>query len=142
MLHNSIVADNSSTYYATTTQDDVAGAFEGTSSHNLIGVIDGSSGLDGTGAVYGTADAPLSPGLGPLRANGGYTATHALLSSSPALEAGDNGRAQDVGITLDQRGSNRFVDADGDGTATIDLGAYEFVGIAGTVWEDLNSDGI
>ena len=45
-----------------------------------------------------------------------------LLLGSPAIDAGDNN-----GIpTTDQRGAPRSVDGDGDGTATVDIGAVEF----------------
>jgi len=60
--------------------------------------------------------------LGPLQDNGGPTLTHALLlGSTAAIDAGDNS----VALPVDQRGYARIVDGDGDGTATIDIGAYE-----------------
>ena len=40
------------------------------------------------------------PLLGPLRDNGGPTQTHALMSRSPAIDAGNN----NAGLTTDQRG--------------------------------------
>ncbi|WP_287324477.1 right-handed parallel beta-helix repeat-containing protein [Okeania sp. SIO1F9] len=59
------------------------------------------------------------PGLGPLQNNGGSTETHALLSDSIAIDAGDNGGA--TGLTFDQRGQefDRIVNG------TVDIGAYE-----------------
>jgi hypothetical protein len=51
----------------------------------------------------------------PLAKNGGPTATHALGSGSPAIDAGAN----PVPLTTDQRGLPRTV-----GTAT-DIGAFE-----------------
>ncbi|NEP79361.1 MAG: hypothetical protein F6K39_15005, partial [Okeania sp. SIO3B3] len=59
------------------------------------------------------------PGLGPLQNNGGSTKTHALLSGSIAIDAGDNGSA--TGLTSDQRGLgfDRIVNG------TVDIGAYE-----------------
>ena len=57
------------------------------------------------------------PRLGPLRNNGGPTATHALMSHSPAIDAGNNAASQD----FDQRGSP---DARVSGSAA-DIGAYE-----------------
>ena len=69
-----------------------------------------------------------NPGLAPLGNYGGPTATHALLQSSPALNAGDNcvltantcGVAHDA-YGLDQRGSNalRLIGAN------VDIGSFE-----------------
>ncbi len=57
----------------------------------------------------------LNPILGPLKDNGGPTATHALLIGSPAIDRGSNpGR-----VALDQRG---FFRDDGNG---VDIGAFE-----------------
>ena len=71
---------------------------------------------DGTnGNQVGVVD----PGLGTLSlGNGGSTATIALSSGSPAINAGDSALVPS-GITTDQRGSSRFV-----GPA-VDIGAYE-----------------
>jgi hypothetical protein len=63
----------------------------------------------------GTVTTPLDPQLGPLQNNGGLTATHALLTGSPAINKGNTTE------TKDQRGYSR------NGTA--DIGAYEFDGI-------------
>jgi hypothetical protein len=57
------------------------------------------------------------PLLGPLRNNGGPTATHALMSHSPAIDAGNNS----AGFTDDQRGPPYLRTS---GTAA-DIGAYE-----------------
>jgi CSLREA domain-containing protein len=65
------------------------------------------------------------PNLGPLQDNGGPTFTHALLSPSPAIDAGDAGTC----LATDQRGINRPLDGDGDGLAICDIGAYEVVGV-------------
>jgi hypothetical protein len=73
---------------------------------------DGSCGLSGTGDISnGNAN------LGPLQVNApGDTATHALLTGSDAIDAGDcNGGA----ITTDQRGVSR------PQGAVCDIGAYE-----------------
>ncbi|MBT6484795.1 MAG: hypothetical protein HOK71_08995, partial [Planctomycetaceae bacterium] len=62
------------------------------------------------------------PSLGPLQDNGGPTDTHALLASSAAVDAGSN-----VGVAAtDQRGFVRIADGDGNSTATVDIGAFEF----------------
>ncbi|MGD9213129.1 MAG: choice-of-anchor Q domain-containing protein, partial [Desulfobacteraceae bacterium] len=62
------------------------------------------------------------PNLGPLQDNGGNGHTHALLSGSLAIDAGDDDSAEDV----DQRNINRPVDGNGDHFTTADIGAYEY----------------
>ena len=57
------------------------------------------------------------PLLGPLRSNGGLTQTHALLSHSPAIDAGNN----NANLTGDQRGAAY---SRSSGLAP-DIGAYE-----------------
>lgn len=59
--------------------------------------------------------------LGPLQDNGGATQTHALLSGSPAIDAGDNTPCPGT----DQRGVVRPVDGNSDGVAICDIGAVE-----------------
>ena len=96
---------------------------------NLIGNADGATGFNFAGDQVGTGAAPINAQLGPLSNNGGPTWTHALLNSSPALDAGSNGLARDPNnpLTTDQRGSPRIVDSpDVDTTATVDIGAFEF----------------
>ena len=60
-----------------------------------------------------------NPGLGALANNGGPTQTHALLPSSPALNAGSNTLATNAGLTTDQRGFARI------SNTTVDIGAFE-----------------
>ena len=146
VLHNTIVAGNF--LGSDSAPSDVEGDFSAASSHNLIGAVDGSTGLAGNGSLTGTADNPLDPQLLPLADNGGLTLTHALLPQSPAVDAGSDGRATDAGLTTDQRGTGfpRFIDGNTDAAATVDIGAYEanFATngeIHGTVWHDLNGDG-
>ncbi len=81
------------------------------------------------------------PNLGPLADNGGPTQTLALLSGSPAIDAGSNANLVADTFDLDgdgntseptpfdQRGAifRRVIDGpDADTTATVDIGAYEF----------------
>src|SRR5262249_37635873 len=108
---------------------DVNGVFT-SRGHNLIGVIDGSSGwpfmiinggISGTIDLLGTAINPLDPKLGALANNGGPTLTHALLASSPAIDGGDT----DGAPATDQRGVSRPRDGDFNGTRIVDIGAFE-----------------
>ncbi len=64
------------------------------------------------------------PHLGTLRKNGGLTATHALLSHSAAIDAGNNSFAED----FDQRGSvttSGVMDYQRLSGGAADIGAYE-----------------
>ena len=62
------------------------------------------------------------PLLSPLAMAGGATPTMALQLGSPAIDAGGS-----VGcLATDQRGVTRPIDGDDDGTATCDIGAFEF----------------
>jgi hypothetical protein len=82
--------------------------------HNLDS---GSScGLNGPGDLRN-----VDPRLGPLADNGSATRTHALLPGSPALDAGTN----DGCPATDQRGLPRPRDANRDGIAVCDIGAFE-----------------
>jgi hypothetical protein len=57
------------------------------------------------------------PLLGPLRNNGGATPTHALLSHSPAIDAGSN----PASLSNDQRGPSYLRTLGSD----TDIGSYE-----------------
>jgi hypothetical protein len=120
-LHNTVVADNFRGS-GTTNRDDLNGTVENSSTNNLIGVDTGLSGIsDGAnGNQIGTAAAPIDPQLGPLADNGGPTLTHALLSSSPAIDGGNNADVP-ADMTTDQRGGSyaRIIHN------TVDIGAYE-----------------
>jgi hypothetical protein len=118
-IQNSIVAGNvgSEMVY------DAYGSFTSLG-NNLIGLAFEATGFVASDQVGTYADAhSLDPRLGPLQDNGGPTFTHALLAGSPAIDAGNNAAAP----ATDQRGMARIVDGDVDGTATIDIGAYEYV---------------
>jgi hypothetical protein len=133
-LANTIVAGNTADG-----PQDIDGPVEATSSHNLIGVVTGltgiSNGVDGN--MIGTADAPIDPMLGPLQDNGGPTWTMAPLPGSPAIDAGDNSLIP-AGVAFDQRGPGfqRIVNG------TVDIGAVEwqpYVASATASWGSRNA---
>ncbi len=117
---------------------DVEGTFN-SQGNNLIGDKGTASGFtDGVnGDQVGTAGSPVDPMLDSLQDNGGFTQTHALLAGSPAIDAGDNS----VGLTEDQRGYARPIDGDGDATATIDIGAFEYTPVIVSYYLDGVGDG-
>lgn len=109
-LAGSILAGNS----APSGPDDSGGLVS--QDYNLIGNTTGAS-------ITGVTDHNLLnvvPRLGPLAQNGGPTQTHALLSDSPALDAGsDVVIGPPLNLQTDQRGLPR-----GAGLA-VDIGAFE-----------------
>ncbi len=111
-VRNTIIAGNFGGASAT---PDLDGAFS-TLGHNLIGDNTGGTGFinavagDQVGSSLGT----INPQLQPLASNGGPTQTHALLPTSPAVDAGD----PVVFEALDQRGVPRPAGAS-------DIGAFE-----------------
>jgi hypothetical protein len=92
-----------------------------------------SNGVNGN--QIGTSVSPINAMLGLLTNNGGPTLTHALLSGSPAIDAGDNSAVTNPPFTgppfTDQRGGSfsRIADGDGNSTAIVDIGPYELQGI-------------
>ncbi|MBI1312843.1 hypothetical protein GC176_16260 [bacterium] len=122
-LKNTIVARNMIDGNPPNADVDVSGVKYSNVGNNLIGnrgsvtsFVDGAN-----GSIVGVAGNEVDPLLGPLQDNGGPTLTHALLFGSPARDAGTN-----VGVlTTDQRGFARIFDGDGDGLATVDIGAFE-----------------
>lgn len=138
-LHNSIVAGNvdvggneSWNGYEDADSPDLYGLYGiVTLTNSLIGdnsrtgldpTLDGMPDIDGN--LIGTATAPINPLLGPLANNGGPTQTMALLTGSPALNAGNNRLTVNVdGVPLlfDQRGPG-FARISG---GNVDMGAYE-----------------
>ena len=124
-MKNTIIAQNLVDF--TGFKPDVTGKFD-TKGHNLIGIVDGSTGFGDPTDLIGSGGAPLDPMLGPLRHNGGPTQTHALLAGSPAIDHGDNAVVDPITglpLTSDQRGLRRHKDGNGDGVSAVDIGAFE-----------------
>jgi len=92
---------------------------------NCVGTVSSNgNNLDsGTSCAFGaTGDlSNVNPLLGALTDNGGQTATHALSSGSPAIDAADNTGCP----ATDQRRVVRPVDGDSDSVAVCDIGALE-----------------
>ncbi len=77
---------------------------------------------NGGGFLTQPSDKPnTDPQLLPLGNYGGATQTHALLATSPAVDAGTSVGAPDI----DQRGLARGVNGKGSGAGGNDIGAYE-----------------
>ncbi|MDQ4123197.1 MAG: hypothetical protein M3209_17305 [Acidobacteriota bacterium] len=120
-FHNNIVAENTATTGTDIFAESVIAA------NNLIGIGGGAPDLlNGVnGNLVGTVASPIDPKLAPLGDNGGLTKTRALLSGSPAINAGKHIYAinpfDSQSLQFDQRGLQRIV-PDGGG---IDMGAFE-----------------
>ena len=105
---------------------------------NLIGDATSSSGFStASGDQFGDEFDPVSPLVGPLQLNGGFTPTHMLMAGSPAVDAGTN-----VYSFADQRGAARVVDgleydSPDDALRAIDIGAVEFGTFFVNVMDDL-----
>jgi len=107
-----------------------------TDDYNLLGDNSETNAEAFSGFSPGTTDiTATSDGLIPtsltnifnfetILENGGFSKTHALKAGSPAI---DSSPADDVCISLDQRGVSRQLDGDGDGVFSCDIGAVEFV---------------
>lgn len=74
------------------------------------------------GGFVGDGNIEADPLLGGLEDNGGFTLTHALSPSSPAIDVGNS----EVCPIVDQRAYSRPIDGDNDGVAICDMGAYEY----------------
>ncbi len=112
-IQNSIVANNNGANNCAVT----GGTF-----------TDGGNNLDnGTSCGFsGAVGQNTNPQLGALANNGGVTQTHALLTGSPAINAGNNAKAVDAfgaALTTDQRGAGFARTTN----TTVDIGAYEAV---------------
>jgi hypothetical protein len=111
--------------------------------YNLVGDGSGVTGFEGPADQVGAAGDSIDPRIGPLAFNGGPTHTHALLPASPAIDAGSphfDPNAFTPPLATDQRGQARVQDGNGDASARIDIGSYEFSPTF--LLGDLNNDGI
>lgn len=127
LMHNTIVAENTGSSIK-----DVSATFNTSSSYNLIGSDSNTSngindGEDGNIVGGEGSDPDIDPLLGSLADNGGAVPTHALTSSSPAIDAGNPSYSLGSWI-YDQRaaGYARILDGDGVSGARLDIGAYEY----------------
>ncbi len=120
--HNTIIAGN--VRGSGNTPSDINGIIQQASANNLIGDAATSGGLthgpngnivgnNGSGTINVNSVVDTN-----LVSNGGPTQTHALVSNSPAINAGNNDLIPN-GVTTDQRGSTRIVDG------TVDIGSFE-----------------
>jgi RHS repeat-associated protein len=138
-LHNSIVAENRRADL--NAESDISGSatqFSSSSSYNIIGITPGNLFLTTVHNQVGVAE----PKLLPLGDYGGPTQTHALLFDSPAVDRGNAITATNAGLTTDQRGLKRDVDAPaGNGPGgVVDIGAVEFTLVV-VATADFNGDG-
>jgi CSLREA domain-containing protein len=77
--------------------------------------------------IYGPTDRlDIDPHLMPLGYYGGHMPTMMPIPGGASVDGANNQIAINAGLTTDQRGYSRFVDGDGNGTATADNGAVEF----------------
>ncbi len=126
---NSIIAGNRANNYLEIYNRGVVTSI----GNNLIGDSAGDAANTFNAITYQSTDLrDRDPLLMPLTYNyyePDLTPTHALRIGSPAIDAGDNAKAVDPfnnsALTTDQRNSQRIVDGDNNGTATVDIGAYE-----------------
>jgi len=138
MITNSTITANTAVFSARsglfleggtlTIQNSIVANNEGVNNCAVMGgtFTDNGNNLDnGTTCDFGGAVGQnTNPLLGTLANNGGATLTHALLTGSPAINAGSNAKAVDqngVALTTDQRGAGftRFINS------IVDIGAYE-----------------
>ncbi len=132
-LRNAIIANNFNSLVSV--RDDISGAVAAASSYNLIADGTGSSGLVNgvNNNQVGSGASPMDAKLGALQNNGGLTDTRAMLTGSPALNAGSNGLLPTDTFDLDADGDTSEVlpvDQRGAGFVrvigtSVDIGAYE-----------------
>jgi LPXTG-site transpeptidase (sortase) family protein len=92
-------------------------------------ITDGGNNLDSANSCLFTVNAIINtnPNLGGLANNGGPTQTMALISPSPAIDAGNATTCANSPVSgKDQRGVARPIDGDAVLGAVCDIGAYEY----------------
>lgn len=122
-LSHTIIAGNRDNGAIGAIHPDCSGTFNSLD-YNLIGDTTGCALIGQT--ARNVTGAPA--GLQPLADNGGPTDTHALLRSSPAIDAGNPTGCRDhkgLVLTTDQRGYVRPVDGDRLPGSACDIGAFE-----------------
>jgi C1A family cysteine protease len=62
-----------------------------------------------------------------------------LQAGSPCIDSGNDTAV--AGVTTDFEGDDRIIDGDGDGTATVDIGADEFLRAGNIIYIDVNVSG-
>ncbi len=119
-LKNTIVADNS----ATSSGPDCYGSIT-SAGYNLIGNNKDCLFSASAGDLVGTDSNPIDPHLAPLQNYGGSTMSHALMTGSSAINAGNPatpGSGGNACLSTDQRGVVRPQEAG------CDIGAFEYGG--------------
>lgn len=113
-LESTIVSNNYNVYSGSNVEDDVA-----TAQNNYAGTLSGSHNLITLSSMAVPPDTIQNKyaNLGPLTYNGGSTATHKLMTFSPAIDAGSNAG----NLNYDQRGVGyqRVIGSNAD------IGAFE-----------------
>ncbi len=125
-IDHTIVADNTGEFGR-----DISTTSEVTMRFSLVENTTGWTVNDAGGNLFN-----VDPNLGRELINyGGPTPTVALMPGSPAIDGGDPFALAGMGDVpeFDQRGAPfvRVADGDGDFSAAIDIGAYEFQSVAG-----------
>ena len=115
ILKNTIVVGNTS---LSGVANDLTGPYDTSSSYNLIGVVGQGTFPSGNNNQLGVSTSQAA--LAPLGNYGGPTRTHALLSNSKAINAGDDSAASL--LIYDQRGLGfkRLIGP------SVDIGAFEY----------------
>lgn len=118
-IANTLIGSNTDATSGGTVHPDCSGSVT-SEAYNLIANVSGCNiSGDTTGNITGA-----DPMLDSLQNNGGSTLTHALLTGSPAIDAGNPGGCLDQNdalLTTDQRGFTRPANV----SALCDIGAYE-----------------
>jgi hypothetical protein len=112
-----------------------SGAVVISAGHNLVGNANGCGLAPNSGDLIGSAGSPIDPLLGNLADNGGPATTTALLSGSPAINAGDPATPGSGGTACsatDERGVHR---------SACDIGAYERTKCAGVLVNRVGTGG-